>query len=107
MKSEPKLNSLFFDNLISIEMDGVLQQSQTAPNPLKMWNDTVLQTTQLTMEGDIRPAYAMMLNFANEQIFGGKLSKDPGLFLAVERDNNQPNQRQVSDWTIKINLLLN
>ena len=33
------------------------------------------------MEFDIRPAYIKMLNVANEHIFSGKLSRDPGLFL--------------------------
>ena len=36
------------------------------------------------MEFDIRPAYAKMLAVANEHIFGGKLSRDPRLFLDSE-----------------------
>ena len=54
---------------------------QETPHPLKMWNKTVLRTTQLSLERDIRPAYVKMIKVANEQIFDGKLSGDPQLFI--------------------------
>ena len=54
---------------------------QETPHPLKMWNKTVLRTTQLSLERDIRPAYVKMLKAANEQIFEGKLTGDPRLFI--------------------------
>lgn len=84
LTDDPKLNSLFFENNINIEMAGVPQLLQKIPYPLKMWNQTVLRTTQLSMEDDIRPAYTKMLKVANELIFCGKLSQDPRLFLEPE-----------------------
>ena len=69
---------------------------QETPHPLKMWNKTVLRTTQLSMERDIKPSYVKMLNVANEQIFGGKLSDDPRLFLDQTKIpyNSSISQRQ-------------
>ena len=39
---------------------------QKTPHPLKMWNKTVLRTTQLSMERDIKPSYIKVLKVANE-----------------------------------------
>ena len=41
----------------------------------------MLRTTQLSLERDIKPAYVKMIKVANEQIFDGKLSGDPQLFI--------------------------
>ena len=57
---------------------------QNTPYPLKMWDQTVLNTTKLSMEDDIRPSYSEMLDVANNLIFDGKLSQDPRLFLDVQ-----------------------
>jgi len=38
LADDPKLNSLFFENNIVIEMEGVQQPMQQIPYPLKMWN---------------------------------------------------------------------
>jgi len=38
LADDPKRNSLFFENNIVIEMEGVQQPMQQIPYPLKMWN---------------------------------------------------------------------
>ena len=43
------LKSLFFENVISIEMDGVRQKSKNESCPLKMWNKVVRRTTKMTI----------------------------------------------------------
>ena len=39
------LKSLFFENVINIEIDGVSQKSKNTACPLKMWNKVVRRTT--------------------------------------------------------------
>lgn len=51
------LKSLFFENVINIEMDGVRQKFKNEKCPLKMWNKVVRRTTEMTIATDLRPAY--------------------------------------------------
>lgn len=43
------LKSLFFENVINIEMDGVRQKAKNENCPLKMWNKVVRRTTGMTI----------------------------------------------------------
>ena len=81
------LDSLLFENVIRIEMDGVRQGATTdRTSPLKIWSEDVLKVTNLDLERDLKPAYRKMVAVANsEHEFNGKLSIDPCLFLKESR----------------------
>ena len=48
--------------------------------PLQIWNMVVRKTTELTIAGDLRPAYYQMCAILNEFEFNGLLSDYPDLF---------------------------
>lgn len=52
------LKSLFFENVINIEMDGVRQKFKNESCPLKMWNKVVRRMTEMNIASDLRPAYS-------------------------------------------------
>lgn len=47
------LKSLFFENVINIEMDGVRQKNKNELCPLKIWNKIVRRTTQMSIKKDL------------------------------------------------------
>ena len=65
------LKSLFFENVINIEMDGVRQKFKNESCPLKMWNKVVRRTTEMTIQGDLRPAYALMCTIVDQTELNG------------------------------------
>lgn len=63
---DPKLDSLMADNLVSIEMDGVVQSQPNESCPFKMWTATVLRTTGLSLEVDLRPNYLNLITIVDQ-----------------------------------------
>ena len=82
------LKSLFFENVIAIEMDGVRQKSKNEACPLKMWNKVVRRTTQMGIANDLRPAYVTMCTVVNKNDLDGQLSEDPELFPQLPSPRN-------------------
>ena len=74
------LKSLFFENVINIEMDGVRQKFKSEACPLKMWNKVVRRTTEMTIARDLRPAYVQLCEIVDTQYLNGQLSSHPELF---------------------------
>lgn len=77
------LKSLFFENVINIEMDGVRQKFKNENCPLKMWNKVVRRTTEMTIKGDLRPAYIQMCTIVDQSELNGQLSAYPDLFPQI------------------------
>ena len=63
---DTNLKSLFCDNLINIEVDGVRQKSLTGAGPLNIWNKVVRSTTKLSIGDDLRPAYTQLCILIND-----------------------------------------
>ena len=78
---DSNLKSLFCDNLINIEMDGVRQKSQSEAGPLAIWNKVVRSTTKLSIAEDLRPAYSQLCTLINNNELQGQLHAYPELFL--------------------------
>ena len=47
------LKSLFFENVVNIEMEGVRQVPKNESCPLKMWNKVVRRVTQMSITKDL------------------------------------------------------
>lgn len=80
----PKLNSLFIENVVSVEMDGIREAELNESCPLRMWSPTVLNLTKLDLEVDLRPSYLLVLNEVNRTMFEGSLSNDKSLYATPE-----------------------
>ena len=78
------LKSLFFENVINIEVDGVKMRSKHEACPLKMWNKVVRRVTQMTIADDLKPAYAKMCTIINEHELQGQLETRPELFTVLK-----------------------
>ena len=90
------LKSLFFENVINIEMNGVRQQAKNKDCPLRMWNKVVRRTTEMTIANDLRPAYYQMCAIVNQYDLNGHLSKYPDLFPTVGSSTEDSNERKNS-----------
>ena len=77
------LKSLFFENVINIEMDGVRQKSKNESCPLKMWNKVVRKTTEMNIQADLRPAYTLMCTIVDQSELNGQLAAYPDLFPQI------------------------
>ena len=65
------MKSLFFENVINIEVDGVRQKSKHEACPLKMWNKVVRRTTALKIKDDLLPAYTQICTVLNRNELNG------------------------------------
>ena len=74
------LNSLFFENVMNIEIDGVKQLSENFSDPLMAWNRNVSQLTSVPLENELRAAYLSLIKITNEHDLGGALNMDPARF---------------------------
>ena len=63
--SNLNLNSLYFENVMNIEMDGVKQIATNINCPLRVWNAYVQTLTSVNVETDVRPAYTVLSNIVN------------------------------------------
>ena len=77
------LKSLFFENVINIEMDGVRQKFKNEACPLKLWNKVVRRITEMNIANDLRPAYRTICTIVNQNDLNGQLSDYPELFLMM------------------------
>ena len=94
------LKSLFFENVISIEMEGVRQKSKNEACPLKMWNKVVRRTTQMKIATDLRPAYIAMCTVVNKYDLDGHLAQEPGLFPLLPEPSVSTAQSNLSSGTV-------
>lgn len=74
------LNSLYFENLMNIEIDGVKQQVGNRECPLRYWNQHVEKLTYIKSERELRPAYYQLVQIVNENDLGGVLAQDQTMF---------------------------
>lgn len=81
------LKSLFFENVINIEMDGVRQKNKNELCPLKIWNKVVRRTTQMSIKKDLRPAYIAMCQVVDNHILNGQLGTHPELLCQTADDS--------------------
>jgi hypothetical protein len=77
------LQSLYFENVMNIEIEGVKQLSQNKDVHLRFWNKHVSQHTQLSAQKDVKPAYRTLVILTNTNDLNGALSADPILFPTV------------------------
>ena len=75
------LKSLFFENVISIEMDGVRQHNKNEHCPLKIWNKMVRRVTQLSIKKDLVPAYQTVCIAVDKNVLNGQLADFPELLV--------------------------
>ena len=70
------LNSLYFENIMNVVIDGVHQREINNDCPLKSWNLYVANMTSISAETDLIPAYNVLVKLANANDLGGALSQD-------------------------------
>ena len=68
------LNSLFFENVMNIEIEGVRQVAVNQNCPLKAWNSHVQRLTFINVEKELRSAYHKLVQIVNENDLGGALT---------------------------------
>ena len=79
-----KLKSLFFGSAIYMEIGGVKVDEEDDNCPLRMWNSSVEKLTYIQKSRDIEPCYAQLVESLNRELYKGKLSLDPLLFINKE-----------------------
>ena len=88
------LKSLFFENVINIEMDGVRQKNKNELCPLKIWNKVVRRTTQMSIKKDLKPAYIAMCHVVDNHILNGQLGSYPELLCQTADDSQMTSLSQ-------------